>query len=114
VIPDRQKVALNRIGIHTIQNVLHHSPNDLTNRSGLSQTECLDILVLCKELTAKYDSDLLLGSSVYDLVLDFQTNPSKSPITTFSSAIDNLFGGGIPIGYSTEIYGEPGFVDLMS
>lgn len=71
--------------------------------TGLTPEEALDVLkIVFPEKEKKAD---VLSCSAYDILTE---EKNLLPISTSSSAIDNILGGGIPVSKVTELCGCPG------
>lgn len=94
---------LNSKGFTNIEDLQELSPSELSKELGVTTEKALSILQVVSNVE-KNDSHAN-DKSAYELL---QEEESESPIVTFCAELDNMIGGGIPIGKITEFCGAPG------
>lgn len=70
---------------------------------GIGVEAAVDLLRLVRD--GRNGTTMRPATTAWDLINDAQL---QQPITTFSLQLDELFGGGIPVGKLTEFCGAPG------
>jgi len=100
----KQLQILQDAGFESCQDVLSLSPTELAAELSISQKEALEIrktvenVQLDEPATTEDDSAFSM----------LQQEESQTGIVTFSAALDEMIGGGIPVGKITEFCGAPG------
>lgn len=97
---EKQLLLLNTKGFHNVDDLKELSASELSQELGIPNEDALDILQVVDQ--AFQES---VHQSAYGLL---QEEEDRTPIVTFCAALDNLIGGGIPLGKITEICGTPG------
>ncbi|XP_041861030.1 DNA repair protein RAD51 homolog 3 [Melanotaenia boesemani] len=93
------KLKLVRAGFQFTADLLHLSPPELSEDSGVSQQEALEVLQAVKSVGG--------GPSLTALEL-LQKEEEFRSIVTFSAQLDHALQGGFPAGKTTEVCGVPG------
>ncbi|XP_069767898.1 DNA repair protein RAD51 homolog 3 isoform X2 [Narcine bancroftii] len=110
-LPPALRAKLIGCGFHTAEDVSAVRASELSKEVGISKEEALEVLqiVRCKkfgeESQASTGSPSLRKCTALELLAE---EHSQGSIITFSSALDEILGGGVPVAKITEICGAPG------
>jgi RAD51-like protein 2 len=103
----QQKNKLLKKGFKNINDLQNLTPTELAKEIEVSKEEALEILKIIKKEENNYIINE--GVSAFDLLKkDLLNNNKINFITTFNSSMDEMLGGGIPLGKITEFSGVPG------
>ncbi|KAG0721068.1 DNA repair protein RAD51 3 [Chionoecetes opilio] len=98
-LPSSQMIKLLNADFNTTNDVKDMKPSELSQASGLSLKESLEVLRL---------ADNKQQPNPVDMLQMFQEGDELPQIVTFCKALDTLLGGGIPLQAITEVSGTPG------
>ncbi|XP_059188641.1 DNA repair protein RAD51 homolog 3 [Centropristis striata] len=102
------KVKLVNAGFQFSSDLLQLKPLQLSKEAGLSQQEALEVLQAVRRDTGGGDEATGGGGASLTALELLQKEEETRSIITFSSQLDGVLGGGMPIGKTTEICGAPG------
>ncbi|XP_064391836.1 DNA repair protein RAD51 homolog 3-like isoform X2 [Halichondria panicea] len=93
---------LSAAGFETVGDLRDVGIIDLSKETGLSHSEALEVLRVARETSACVGG---VGVSALELL---RSEVEAAHVVTFSSQVDSMLGGGVPVGKITEICGAPG------
>ncbi|KAM5181023.1 DNA repair protein RAD51 homolog 3 [Mantella aurantiaca] len=91
-------------GFHTLQDVIDLSVGQLAAEAGISEQAAQEALQILKRQGKSSDSQILKHTALELL----EQEQAQGCIITFCSVLDDILGGGVPLGKITEICGPPG------
>ncbi|KAM9321222.1 DNA repair protein RAD51 homolog 3 [Gastrophryne carolinensis] len=91
-------------GFHTLQDVIDLPASEVARESGISEDAAQEALKIIKR-----QSEINLSQSPKFTALDLiEQEQAQGAVITFCSTLDEILGGGVPLGKITEICGPPG------
>ncbi|XP_061746030.1 DNA repair protein RAD51 homolog 3-like [Nerophis ophidion] len=101
------KVKLLNAGFQILNDVAAVTALNLSRETGLSQQEALEVLQTVRKEGGADGEEGGGGAPLTALDL-LQKEEELRSIVTFSSQLDSMLGGGLPVGKTTEVCGAPG------
>ncbi|XP_054640506.1 DNA repair protein RAD51 homolog 3 [Dunckerocampus dactyliophorus] len=105
LLSPRVKVKLLNAGFQVLHDVIAVTALNLSREAGLSQQEALEVLQAVRKEGGADEGGGGAPLTALDLL---QKEEELKSIVTFSSRLDNVLGGGLPVGKTTEVCGAPG------
>ncbi|KAA0704074.1 DNA repair protein RAD51 -like protein 3 [Triplophysa tibetana] len=100
------KVRLLHAGFHLATDLTDMCPLQLCKAAAISHEEAVEVLQMLRCDTQPHQEKAATeGITALDLL---HKEEAQGSIVTFSSRLDDVLGGGVPVGKTTEICGAPG------
>jgi DNA repair protein RadA len=99
------RMCLEEAGFKSIKDLVIRGPSDIANATGINMEKCAS---LCNSARIKLEELGVYDRPFVPATVIYERRKSESRISTGSSNLDNLLGGGIETRSITELYGEYG------
>jgi DNA repair protein RadA len=99
------RMCLEEAGFKSIKDLVIRGPSDIANATGINIEKCAS---LCNSARIKLEELGVYDRPFVPATVIYERRKSESRISTGSSNLDNLLGGGIETRSITELYGEYG------
>ncbi|XP_067866790.1 DNA repair protein RAD51 homolog 3 isoform X2 [Heterodontus francisci] len=110
-LPPGLRVKLIGSGFQSAEDLRGVRASELSRELGISKEEALEVLQIVRREDSREESQQNVGlPSIrkYTALELLEQEHAQGSIITFSSALDEILGGGVPIGKIVEICGAPG------